>query len=248
MPRRGGGGHRSSSGTHRSGGGGGLKSSSHTSSRPSGGTRSGGGLFGGGGGLKSTPKAPQVSKPTGTPEASGAIGSQTQGYDRNRRYYRRRGIYGWFGGGGDGSGGGLRTILIVLGVVVCIILAFAAVLYYISQNRSPASELNALPAEISVAAAYQKYQEGAFLLDVRQPEEWDEYHATGATLIPLGELASRLDEVPSDREIVVICRSGNRSQEGRDILLANGFTAVTSVSGGMLNWSAAGYPIEGTAP
>ena len=166
----------------------------------------------------------------------------------NQRYYRRRGFSTWFGGG-DGSGRlSTGAILLIIGVVGIIILTFAGVLYLISQNKAPASGLNALPAEISVAAAYQKYQEGAFLLDVRQPEEWDEYHATGATLIPLGELASRLDEVPSDREIVVICRSGNRSQEGRDILLANGFTAVTSVSGGMLNWSAAGYPIEGTAP
>ena len=162
------------------------------------------------------------------------------------------------GGGGGGSksrsrpsgfrSGGSGRNFIVFGVVICIILAVAAVVYFVNQNKASASEPSALPAEISVAAAYQKYQEGAFLLDVRQPEEWDEYHATGATLIPLGELASRLDEVPSDREIVVICRSGNRSQEGRDILLANGFTAVTSVSGGMLNWSAAGYPIEGTAP
>ncbi|MEA5077769.1 MAG: rhodanese-like domain-containing protein, partial [Anaerolineaceae bacterium] len=63
----------------------------------------------------------------------------------------------------------------------------------------------------------------------------------GATLIPLGELANRLSELPKDQEIVVVCRSGNRSAQGRDILLNAGFTNVTSMAGGMNQWSAAGY-------
>ena len=101
-----------------------------------------------------------------------------------------------------------------------------------------------LPAEISVDEAYQKYQEGTFLLDVRTPEEWDEFHAPNTTLIPLDELEFRLDELPEGEEIVVICRSGNRSQVGRDILLSNGFDQATSVSGGLKAWRAAGYPVE----
>lgn len=109
----------------------------------------------------------------------------------------------------------------------------------------PAVEVvSELPAEISVDEAYQKYQEGTFLLDVRTPEEWDEYHAPNTTLIPLDELEFRLDELPEGEEIVVVCRSGNRSQIGRDILLSNGFDQTTSVSGGLKAWRAAGYPIE----
>ena len=61
------------------------------------------------------------------------------------------------------------------------------------------------------------YQNGAFVLDVRTVEEWNEFHAPDSTLIPLDQLASRLNEVPRDRQIVVVCRSGNRSQQGRDI-------------------------------
>lgn len=87
-------------------------------------------------------------------------------------------------------------------------------------------------------------QDGAFLLDVREQSEWDDFHATGATLIPLGELSSRLDEVPQGQDIVVICNSGNRSQEGRDILLNAGFESVTSAAGGSQAWRAAGYPTE----
>jgi rhodanese-related sulfurtransferase len=85
---------------------------------------------------------------------------------------------------------------------------------------------------------------GAFVLDVRQPEEWAEVRIPGATLIPLGELPARLDEVPRDVDVVVVCRSGNRSQAGRDILRGAGFTRVTSMTGGVTEWRAAGLPAE----
>lgn len=86
--------------------------------------------------------------------------------------------------------------------------------------------------------------DGAFILDVREQSEWDEFHIPGATLIPLGQLASRVEELPKDQEIVVVCRSGNRSQEGRDILLDAGFDKVTSMAGGVTEWRSEGYPIE----
>jgi rhodanese-related sulfurtransferase len=104
-----------------------------------------------------------------------------------------------------------------------------------------------LASEINVDQAYQMYQQGAFVLDVRTQQEWDEYHAPNTTLIPLEQLQSRLAELPKDKSIVVVCRSGNRSQQGRDILLAAGFQA-TSMTGGLKDWSAKDYPIEGTRP
>jgi len=63
-----------------------------------------------------------------------------------------------------------------------------------------------------------------------------------STLIPLGSLASRVNEVPRDKEIVVVCRSGNRSTTGRDILRQAGFANVTSLAGGLNGWKAAGFP------
>lgn len=120
--------------------------------------------------------------------------------------------------------------------------------FFILAGRQPApagvAAANKLPAEITINEAYQKYQDGAFLLDVRTPEEWNDFHAPGTTLIPLNELEGRLDEVPRDREVVVICRSGNRSQAGRDILGQAGFERVTSMSGGLNAWRDAGYPVE----
>jgi rhodanese-related sulfurtransferase len=99
-----------------------------------------------------------------------------------------------------------------------------------------------LPSEISVAQALAKRDSGAFILDVRQPEEWNEAHIPDSTLIPLDQLSNRLNELPKDQEIVVVCRSGNRSAQGRDILLQAGFTDVTSMAGGLNQWKVAGYP------
>lgn len=104
------------------------------------------------------------------------------------------------------------------------------------------AETGNYPREISVEEAVAKRDASAFILDVRQPEEWNEFHVPDSTLIPLGELAARADELPKDQEIVIVCRSGNRSAQGRDILLEAGFTEVTSMAGGLTEWRAAGYP------
>jgi len=75
-----------------------------------------------------------------------------------------------------------------------------------------------------------------FLLDVREPAELAVEHAPGAVNIPLGQLRARLGELPRDREIIVICRSGQRAYYATRILLQNGFKA-RDLSGGMLSRS-----------
>ena len=125
-------------------------------------------------------------------------------------------------------------------VTVLLIAGFAL----IRLSVQPAPATTALPAEISVQEAYKLYQDGTFVLDVRTPEEWDDFHAPNTTLIPLDELPNRVNELPKDQPIVVICRSGNRSAVGRDILRQAGFANVTSVNGGLKAWRAAGYPVE----
>ena len=96
-----------------------------------------------------------------------------------------------------------------------------------------------------MAEAYELYPDGAFFLDVREVVEWEAGHVPDTTNIPLSELENRLNELPTDQDIVVICRSGNRSAEGRDILLDAGFENVTSMAGGVSEWKAAGYPYDG---
>lgn len=107
--------------------------------------------------------------------------------------------------------------------------------------RQSSATADTYPQEISVSQAAAKRQAGAFILDVRQPEEWADAHIPGSTLIPLGELESRINELPRDQEIVVVCRSGNRSAQGRDILEQTGFSNVTSMAGGLNEWKAVGF-------
>jgi rhodanese-related sulfurtransferase len=128
----------------------------------------------------------------------------------------------------------------IYAAIAVVALAIVAAFYFMRPGQTPDSTATT-SQEISVAQAYEKYQSGAFVLDVRTQEEWDEYHAPNTTLIPLDQLASRVNELPRNREIVVVCRSGNRSQEGRDILLRAGFTQVSSMAGGLIDWRAAGY-------
>jgi len=129
---------------------------------------------------------------------------------------------------------------IAVGLVLVVVVIWGAIQLWPNLAVDTAS----LPTEITVQQAYAKYQAGTFLLDVRTQAEWDEYHAPNTTLIPLDQLVNRLNELPKDQEIVVVCRSGNRSQQGRDTLLQAGFEQVTSMSGGLNAWRAAGYPIE----
>lgn len=136
--------------------------------------------------------------------------------------------------------GGLSSTTMWIGIAAVLVLIVTGAVFILTRPSlgAPAAQLSSV---IDVHAAAQMRDEGAFILDVREPEEWVEYHIPGTTLIPLGQLESRLSELPKDQEIVVVCRSGNRSQTGRDILKGAGFDQVTSMDGGLLGWQAAGY-------
>jgi rhodanese-related sulfurtransferase len=129
----------------------------------------------------------------------------------------------------------------VWGWILVAIVVVAAIGIAVMQNNPAAA--TTLQAEITVDQAAQMRDQGAFILDVREPDEWVQFHIPGSTLIPLGDLPDRLNELPADRLIVVVCRSGNRSATGRDILLGAGFTQVTSMAGGVTRWQAQGLPI-----
>ena len=128
--------------------------------------------------------------------------------------------------------------LLLWGMIALLVLG-SSIAWFVSQGTTKSSSL---PREISVTEAVKKRDAGAFILDVRQPEEWNEFHVPDSTLIPLDQLATRIAELPKDQEIVIVCRSGNRSAQGRDLLLDAGFTQVTSMAGGLTQWKAAGYP------
>ena len=127
----------------------------------------------------------------------------------------------------------------LLGLLVVVGLGLIALA---ASALFPANPKIAYPLEISISQAVEKRTAGAFILDVREPQEWNQVHIPGATLVPLAQLPDRLSEIPKDQEVVVVCRSGNRSATARDILLNAGYTTVTSLAGGMNEWQAAGYP------
>ncbi len=101
-----------------------------------------------------------------------------------------------------------------------------------------ATAINAAEAKERIDGANPPY-----LLDVRETYEYREAHIPGARLLPLGELGKKLDELPRDRDILVICRSGNRSGTATRQLRSAGLNAI-NLSGGMIGWQRAGFPIR----
>ncbi len=97
---------------------------------------------------------------------------------------------------------------------------------------------------ISAPEAYQLYQDDVFVLDVRTPEEYEEAHLPGATLIPLEQLEARYGELPQDETILVYCRTGNRSLQAVYLLETAGFNRVHSLDRGMNNWIQNGFEVE----
>jgi rhodanese-related sulfurtransferase len=96
--------------------------------------------------------------------------------------------------------------------------------------------------QVSARSAHRLVEAGALLLDVREPDEWHAGHAPGAALMPMALVRGRQAELPRDRRIVVMCRSGGRSAAVTDSLLAAGFDAV-NLAGGICAWSAVGLPV-----
>ena len=97
---------------------------------------------------------------------------------------------------------------------------------------------------ISAPEAYQLYQDDVFVLDVRTPEEYQDNHLPGATLIPLEQLGVRYGELPQDETILVYCRTGNRSLQAVYLLENAGFNRVHSLDRGIKNWILNGYEVE----
>lgn len=83
----------------------------------------------------------------------------------------------------------------------------------------------------------------AYLLDVREDDEWDAGHAPGASHLPMMDIPARLRDVPRDRDVVVVCRVGGRSGQVVNYLRRLGFENVSNLEGGMISWAASGRPM-----
>jgi len=106
------------------------------------------------------------------------------------------------------------------------------------QQRVPAVNVDQLP-------------EGAYLLDVREPDEWSAGRAPDAHHVPMREIPRRLDEVPAEGDVVVVCRVGGRSAQVVAFLQQTGRDNAINLDGGMQAWARAGLPLVsdgGSAP
>lgn len=110
-----------------------------------------------------------------------------------------------------------------------------------------ASEVNLdeLPKEVDVQTVFDiQGADDVYVLDVREQYEYDEKHIPNVTLLPMSEIQSRLDEIPTDKEVIITCRSGNRSGQVTQFLEENGFDNVHNMQGGIVAWEEAGFPVE----
>ena len=98
-----------------------------------------------------------------------------------------------------------------------------------------------LPA-IDAETAHQRIGDGDVVLDVRNPDEWAAGRIADSIWIPMGELSGRQDELPDDRAIVVVCRSGARSATVTTALMRAGYDG-TNLAGGLLGWVEADLPL-----
>lgn len=100
--------------------------------------------------------------------------------------------------------------------------------------------------DIDVQTAHEwQNKRGAFVLDVREPQEYAEVRVSGTTLIPLGQLAARVNEIESQRnkQLLIICRGGVRSARACLILVEQGFKHPLNIAGGMNDWKRQQLPV-----
>jgi rhodanese-related sulfurtransferase len=110
---------------------------------------------------------------------------------------------------------------------------------------APEISADPLPDVVDVqTVASIKERDDVYLIDVREQWEYDEGHIPGVALIPMGQVSDRLDEIPTDKNVIVTCRSGNRSGQVTDYLRQVGFDNVHNMAGGIVAWEAEGFEIE----
>lgn len=124
----------------------------------------------------------------------------------------------------------LGTVLLILSLMVILIVAIYG------KERLNHTVMNVKTTEVKSLIAKHKNSNSLVLLDVREPDEFAGGHLPGAVLIPLGQLEQHISELPFDKTILIICRSGRRSRVAANTLIESGFEKVLNYQGGMLSW------------
>ncbi|MCL5965392.1 MAG: rhodanese-like domain-containing protein [Deinococcus sp.] len=99
-------------------------------------------------------------------------------------------------------------------------------------------------ADVGITEALSLRKQGVLFVDVREADEHAMSRIPGSVLIPLSELAARYTEIPRDRQVVLYCRSGNRSWNAAAWLQNKGYDKVVNLAGGIIDWARSGLEIE----
>ncbi|GAC1657345.1 MAG: rhodanese-like domain-containing protein [Ktedonobacteraceae bacterium] len=107
------------------------------------------------------------------------------------------------------------------------------------SEKKPIPSINPQEAWNHLSAATSS----TVLIDVREPWEYANGHARNASNIPLSQLQQRVDEIPGNREVLLICQSGHRSMQAAKFLQQHGKTQVVNITGGTTVWQMHGLPM-----
>ncbi|MEK7299116.1 MAG: molybdopterin-synthase adenylyltransferase MoeB [Candidatus Margulisiibacteriota bacterium] len=110
--------------------------------------------------------------------------------------------------------------------------------FCMTPSRGPEADAEIPHISVSDLKDWLAHRPEMVLIDVRQPEEYDECRIAGSILIPLGELAGKISSLDPQRRYVMQCRSGGRSFRAAQLLKAAGFAEVYNLTGGILAWNA----------
>ena len=124
-------------------------------------------------------------------------------------------------------------MLLVIGMALAIGLTATAVL------AAPYKNIASVEAKKLV-----EQKKNVFLLDVRTPQEYAQARLKGSVLIPINEIERRMQEVPKNRPVLVLCAVGSRSNLVAGFLANKGYGEVYNLTDGLVGWYRNGYPLE----
>lgn len=136
-----------------------------------------------------------------------------------------------------------RIFTLLLLVMVVLLAGCGAKATPVAVNAD--TDLSTLPVLLDPTTVNQiRERADVLLIDVREQAEYDAGHIPGITLIPMGDIANRLAEIPKDKMVVVSCQSGRRSNQVATFLQEQGYTNIHDLQGGFSAWQKAGLPVE----
>lgn len=97
---------------------------------------------------------------------------------------------------------------------------------------------------ISVDEAKEMMNDGAAVIDVREPHEYSAGHVPNASLIPVNSVYARREELPKDQDLIFVCAVGQRSALACEMAAASGLTRLFNLEGGTEAWINAGLPVD----